>query len=326
MSLYRKIFVQAWKNTWTNKYLWFLGLFAAMLGSSSELNLLFNGFGDVSEKGLFPNFKRFAATGIFSRNALANLGDVLVNDSFSLLVTLTIMSVLLLLFCFLIWFSVISQAALVNNYAKIANSKSHNLSAGLEAGMKKFWPVFGLNALLKLIVYIIFIILALPIVIWLVQPSMAQNLFFVIIYFLFIPISIIISFVVKYAIGYSVIKNQKFIESLISGWDLFLKNWLISLEMAFILFGITFLATLLIILGSAILAIPLMFLAFFLPYFFGVSIFWVIFFSSILLFFIIIVILGSIISAFQISSWTGLFLELVNRGGVSKIVRVFGNN
>lgn len=326
MSLYRRLLAQAWKNTWEHKYLWFLGLFAALVGSASELNLLFQSFGDVANQGLFPNLKSFLATGVFSRQAALNFGNLMLNDSFSLLMALTVMAILLMLLCFLIWFAVVSQAGLVNNYSRIIANKSHNLGEGLDAGMKKFWPVFGLNVLLKVIVYLIFTVIALPIVLWFTQPSIVQNLVFFVAYVIFIPASIIIAFVVKYAIGYVVIKGEKFIDACSLGWELFLQNWLVSLEMAFILFGISFVVTLLLLLCLAALAIPLLFLAFLIPQLASIINIGLLLFCFFILFILVIAVVGAILSAFEVTAWTGLFIELINKGGVSKIVRIFGKN
>ncbi len=37
MTLYRDILGQSLKSAWHNKYLWFFGLFAALLGNAGEL-------------------------------------------------------------------------------------------------------------------------------------------------------------------------------------------------------------------------------------------------------------------------------------------------
>ena len=47
MSFYRNILKQAWKITWRNKYLWWLGIFAALLGNGGEFEILFNNAGIV---------------------------------------------------------------------------------------------------------------------------------------------------------------------------------------------------------------------------------------------------------------------------------------
>jgi len=55
----------------------------------------------------------------------------------------------------------------------------------------------------------------------------------------------------------------------------------------------------------------------------SLGLFWFILFSFLILFILIVVLVGSVLTTFQIASWTGLFIELINKGAVSKIVRVF---
>ena len=323
MSLYRRLLAQAWKNTWAHKYLWFFGLFATFLGSSGEFNLMFRSFGDVADHGLFPTLHSFWATGIFSTTALANFGNLMLTDSFSLLMALTILTVLAMLLCFLIWFAVVAQGGLIYNCSRIVSNKSHDLKNGMDLGMKRFWPVFGLNVILKFVIYVIFIVLALPVVLWFTHPSGAQICFFMFAYIIFIPASVIVAFIIKYALAYVAIKDKKMIEAVRLGWELFLSNWLVSLEMAFILFGISFLTTLCVFLLLAILAIPLMLIAYIALQLASLGLFWFILFSFSILFILIVVLVGSVLTTFQIASWTGLFIELINKGAVSKIVRVF---
>lgn len=323
MSLYRKILAQAWKNTWTNKYLWLFGLFATLLSSSGELNLLFRGFGDVPEQGLFPGLRGLWSTGLFSATTASNFGKIMITDSFSLMMALTILVIGFMMFCLIVWFSTISQAGLVYNYSRIISNKSHDLKSGIDVGIKNFWPVFTFNLLLKAIVYVIFLIVAAPIVLWFVNQSFFQNVFFFFAYIIFIPASIVVAFIAKYAICYAVIKGEKIREALILGWELFLKNWLVSLEMAFILFGVSFLATLCFILCSAAFAIIFLFISFLLSLLINIVNVNLILYCSLIIFIFLIVLVGSILSTFMISSWTGLFVELLNKGGVSKIVRIF---
>ena len=52
--------------------------------------------------------------------------------------------------------------------------------------------------------------------------------------------------------------------------------------------------------------------------------FWLVIVFAVFLFFAAIVLVGSVLSTFQISAWTGIFIELVGKGGVSKINRIMG--
>ncbi len=52
-----------------------------------------------------------------------------------------------------------------------------------------------------------------------------------------------VSFIAKYAIIGVVLKDWRFSQALKLSWKLFTRNWLLSLEIAIVLFGIYFLAT-----------------------------------------------------------------------------------
>jgi hypothetical protein len=326
MSLYRNLLAQAWKNTWEHKYLWFFGLFAAIVGASGELNLLFTSFDDTTTTGFFSNLRNFWATGVFSPQGISNFGKILATDSYDLLIALTILTIFFLLFCFLIWFAIVCQASLVNNYARVIGRKNHSFADGLDVGVKKFWPIFGFNVILKVIIWTIYLLLALPTILFYDKISSWQLFVFITTYLIFIPLSIIVAFIIKYATAYVVVKGEKFADALQLGWGLFLKNWLVSIEMAFILFGISFVVTFGLFLGLAIIAIPLLFLIFLLPQLAAIINVGLLLFCGLILALLIVIVIGSWLSAFTIASWTGLFIELINKGGVSKIVRIFSKD
>jgi len=317
MSLYRNILKQGLKITWHNKYLWFFGLFAALLGNANEYEILFGGLSGETGQNFFSGFSRIAETGIFSKQALLGIRTIMAENPLSLLLLLVIGLVMLALFAFLIWLTVISQAAIVNNSVKAITKKKHNFQAGAISGMKNFWPVFGLNAISKFVICSVFALLGLSFIATL-KPI------YIFIFIIFIPAAIALSFIIKYAIAYVVIRNSCFKDSIRQGWQLFARNWLISLEMAFLLFAITFLVgfVLIIIFGSlnTVFAFLTVLFSKLLPAF-G---FWIFVVIRSLFILAITVFIGAILTSWQIASWTGLFLELIGKGGTSKIVRMFG--
>jgi hypothetical protein len=121
-----------------------------------------------------------------------------------------------------------------------------------------------------------------------------------------------------------VIENKKFFPALQQGWQLFVNNWLISIEVAIILFFINVLVLILLSIIS--------FVGFFL--FFGLALstvfvlssgflFWLVLIIGFLLLLAIMILGGSLLNVFQISSWTDLFVQLREGGASSKIERVF---
>ena len=84
MFLYRNILSQAWKITWRSKYLWFFGLFAALLGNGGELEIVFRGFDGDFKDSLFTGWQ-FWPEGFFNADTISNIGRLLINDPVSLL-------------------------------------------------------------------------------------------------------------------------------------------------------------------------------------------------------------------------------------------------
>ncbi len=319
---YRKFLRQGWEVTWRNKYLWFFGLFAALLGNGGEYEIIIRGLSGETGGSFFPTLRNIAGTGVFSLKTLANLPKLIVQDPLNLFFIFFFGIIILILLGFLIWLVIISQAALVNNAALVIGKKKNDFAQGVNTGMKHFWPVLGLNVVIRIVIGISFAILSLPIILMAGRSSIvAANAMFGIAFLLFIPLALAVSFIIKYAIAYVVIKKSSFLDAIKSGWQLFINNWLVSLEMALLLFFINFVVGLALLLFFLVLAVPFLFLALVFHSLASVAGFWLIAMLAFIMFFLMIVIVGAGLATFQISAWTSLFLELVKKGGLSKITR-----
>lgn len=326
MFFYRNILKQALSITWRHKYLWFFGLFATLIGGGGEYEILTRVLGGDTTQNLFPNFSRLAETGVFSRNGLANMGQLFRNDPFTVVILILVSLIILALLLFLIWLMVVSQTALVNNSSEIIGNKKElpfGIKRGAAAGVKYFWPVFGLNVIIKAIICLAFFLISLPVVFWAtkISPS-AITLLYIILFIIFVPLAVVLSFIIKYAICYVIIKGSNLAKAIKEGWQLFIKNWLVSVEMAFILFFINFLVGLGIILAILILIVPFLFLALILYKVISFMGFWLVIVTGLIVLLAIIIGGGAALTTFQTVSWTGLFTELVGRGGTSKIERI----
>jgi len=317
MFLYRNILKQGLIITWQNKYLWFFGFFVALLGNGGIYEIIFKALRGETSQDLFVGLRNFVAILFSSDNLLANIVSLFKNDPANMIILLGTSLIMLIVFIFIIWMIMVSQAAIINNSANIINknNKSLGVKDSITIGRNYFWPVLGLNAVVKIVIGLIFLLIG-----WSVIINDA-NLVYVILFIVLIPIAIIISFIIKYAIGYVVIKGKNFIDSITAAWRLFIKNWLVSIEMAFILFFINFLVGLGILLLTIVLSIPLIFLIYLFYVVLSLSGFWLMISLAFIVLLLIVVISGSALATFQTVSWTGLYLELINQGGTSKISR-----
>ena len=321
MSLYKTILNKAWNITWSNKSLWFFGLFAVLLGSGGGNEIFFRSLSDGNSYSVFPGFQKFIETGVFN---FQNLSQTFNDNPFGLITIAIVFLLILILFGFLIWLAVISQTALVSNSASLFSGKKADFKTGVTKARGKFLSVLGLNIVIKAIVCLAFLLISIPLIASMGKQGLGLVGIAYIVVFIILVIAVLsLTFVIKYSIAYVVIKNKNIQESIKMGWDLFVKNWLVSIEMAIVLFFINFVTSLFVVLILLTLAIPFFFLgAVFYKIAADVGLFLVSFFGLIILL-LVIVLPSAVLSAFQISSWTGLFIQLIGKGGESKIKRLF---
>jgi hypothetical protein len=317
MFSYRKILRQSLNITWHNKYLWFFGLFATFLGAGGEyqiINNIIQNNGDTAINGL----GRFLA--FFNPELWSNFGPYFAEDPRGALVSIILLLLALAIFIFIVIMSISSQAALVDQAKKLYNNEKKDLgiSKGMLVGQTHFWPVLGINALVKIVIACIFFLMTLPIILT-ASTSWIIMIIYTILFLIFIPVVISLSLTAKYAIAYIVIKGNKFTEAIKNAFKLFSKNLIISLEMAFILMIINIITGLMILVAIFAIAAPFIILSIIFANF---AIFWLITFLGLIALILAIIFFGSMLTAFLINSWTKLFLELLERKGVSKIKRL----
>ena len=324
MSLYRNIIKQAWNIAWRNKYLWFFGFFAAILGNGGEYEFFIRVLLGDTAPSVLPGVDAVWQSKLLTSEGIVNAARMLVKDPLSVVVSMVVLIVIFLLVGFVVWLVNVSQIALVNNAVAVISDGEKGFKSGLEIGMRKFWPVLLFNMILRLATSILFLMINWSLILSIHDTqSYTGKLLYAILFALSIPVLMSLSFIFKYSIAYIVVKGQKFVESLKSGWSLFVKNWLISLEMAFILFFINVLAGLVLVLVFLMFVTPFALLLNFVIAIKSMAAFWFIIAVSILVFMGVLGVFAGILASFQISAWTTLFIELSGRGAVSKLVRVF---
>ncbi|MFP4514691.1 MAG: hypothetical protein ACLFNO_01650 [Parcubacteria group bacterium] len=317
MFSYRKILRQSLNITWHNKYLWFFGLFATFLGAGGEYQII-NNIVENNGGTTLNAIGRFFA--IFNPELWTNIGPYFAENPRDALISVIFLILALAIFIFLVILTISSQAALVDQAKKLYNNEKKDLgiSKGMLVGQSHFWPVLGVNILVKVLIASIFFLISLPIILT-SSISWVSIIVYTILFLIFIPVVIGLSLIAKYAIAYIVIKKNKFIEAINNAVNLFSKNWVISLEMAFILMLINIIVGIMILVAMFAIAAPFVILSIIFANF---TIFWLITFIGFTLLILAVIWLGSMLTAFLINSWTKLFLELLDRKAVSKIKRL----
>ncbi len=325
-QVYRPIFKKAWEITKQNRFLWVFGLFAALAGNGGIYEILVKGFGRIVSEGeatlLVSKWAWFTEFLSFPR-----LEDIYVRSPLFVSLLWVLFFVILAALAFLIWVIVSSRGALISSVKKIASKKKTGLRDGWTDGKKYFWPVLSLNLLAKALTFGLLVLITVPAMIFLTggNVNVGLNLFLYILAFVvFTSLALFVSFMAVYATCFVVMEGKSFIESIRLSWKMFIKNWLISIEMALLLFAITIGAGIGITLFTLLYMIPVALLLFAFSYLELTIGFWLIAFLATLGWFLAIFFAGAILSTFQFSSWSLLFIEINKKKIWSKLLRFVG--
>ncbi len=327
MTPYREILKQAWKISWKNKILWFFGFFASLISFGAELKIFSRAFSQESGLKIINNIGLFIKTGIFSKNALYNLSYLIKTEPWSAILLFLILIVTLAISLFFIWLATTSQISIIDAVKKInkEDKEKINIKDQIKKSKNKFWPVLGMNVLIWLIINGVTLLISLLLVVIIIQNKSSLLAIYGLLFIIFIPIILFLSFMIKYAIAYIVIDGKKISDALKSGWELFKKNWLISIEMSITLFFINILAmaiiSIIVFLIFLVLAGIAMTTAIFI--FSSQAFFWGLISIAILIAVILVSLGSAIINTFQISAWTELFIKLKEEKTSSKLERIF---
>lgn len=325
MFLYRDILKKSLKISWNHKYLWFFGLFASLLGGSGNFRMSFSKMGEDWNRNFFASFIHVMKSGSFNGGVFSNIGRLFTKDPFSATVFIVFSLAFIVLALFLLWLAIVSQVGLVNNSAKTIkssdNDKKTTIREGLNVGMQYFWQTLSLNLIVSSAIFFLVVFIGLPLIYLTANASTAVNLLYFLSFIIFVPLALILSFLLKYAICFMVIKKEKAVDSIGRAWKLFINNWLISIEMALILFFVDILFIFALGLAALVLAIPYLFIAFGLASLVSINLFWIMFTVFIVCMIFLVIAGGSFLTTFKLTAWTDLFIHISGKGGISKIIR-----
>ncbi|MFA6098947.1 MAG: hypothetical protein WCV50_05385 [Patescibacteria group bacterium] len=322
-STYREVLKKAFTVVKQHRFLWFFGFFAAFLSAGGEFQSVFKNYSGLAEK----TDNIFSWNSLIQGGLLSSLADNLKAffssypwQAFFMLLMFVVLLIVI------IWLSIISQIALFDSANKINKGKKISYADGYQSGNKYFSKVLLINIVIKVIMYGLFIVLSAPLVAsFLGGNNILGGLFFVfLIFFIYVPISVIISFIIKYAVAYIVIQGKQAGESVKMGWELFKKNWLISVEMAFVILVIGVGVGLVILLALGISAIPFILISSAALLLGWGGVFAAATIIGVIVWFVIIAIIGSAYVSYQYVAWTLIFLKLVDEKAESKLKRWFG--
>lgn len=319
MFSYRFFIKQAWRITKNYRHLWFFGIFAAFTALGGEYQIIAQGMnnepgGSLVSSGLFIIYS------LFNPSFWMGIAEIAAANPAALWSLISVLLLVLALVAIMAYLAIISQAAIVEQSARISLSKKKkedlSISEGLVEGRPHFWRVLALNISSHIIITLSFTIISLPLALLLITDTGALTLAYTLLFIVFVPISLAIAFIIKYAIAAQVLEGLSFVSALTKGWKIFNKNWLVSLEMALILFIINFAVGIVTLAAIFLFFLPLLILSLqlYAPVLTAISV---------IMTLIAMVVAASILNTFQISAWTSLYLHLQEKKGLSKLERIF---
>jgi len=322
MFSYRALLRQAWNIARKYKYLWFFGLFASLTvsGGSLEYSVITQNLNQGLINGSYSQLNVIGGLRDFLVSLCQGLVNLFQQNIWVVLNTLSLILITLAILVVFIWLAICSQGGLVMDIKKIATAKKTpgdlTIRNGLTVGHQHFWSLLGLNIIIQILVYVAFFIISLPLLFLVLSDASILVLIYTILFVVFLPVSVCLSLIFKYAIVANVTENKSFVAAIERGWAMFKKNWLVSLEMAVIIFVITFLVGVLALLIISFIFFPLFMLGAL------AKIGWLMVLMVILAI-VFIVLVGSFMTTFQTAAWTNLFLWLKDKSALAKLERIF---
>ncbi|OHA56293.1 MAG: hypothetical protein A2588_02735 [Candidatus Veblenbacteria bacterium RIFOXYD1_FULL_43_11] len=314
MRIYRDIIKSAWHILWHYAWLWPFGLFAAFLGNGGEYGSVVSAVDKVSQQGDLLAGIRQAILNHRLIDFFQGIKQAIDSAPAQIITTLFLMLVVVL---GVIWIIIVSQAALIKASSNINENTPVTFNNAAIEGNQHFWPILLLNILSRFVIWLLLAVTILPFLIsYLARGGGAEFDSYIIISFLiFVPLAVIISFIIKYAVIAVVLEKQSWWPALVKAINLFFRNWLVSLEMAAILFVINYILSIVVysLIANSLLSAPLVFALR------GINLATVLkFLPQILL----LMAVGAWFGTFQYAAWTILYRRLVSGQIMPKLIRL----
>jgi len=261
---YGDLIRDAFNITLSNRYLWVFGFFAGGTGSSF--------FPNVPSTGGNFNPDDFQQSSVGGSALAAQVGQGVFGN---MVLILGIVVVAILIVLFFIMMALISQGALADSVAAIDRGERRRFGSTFRAGIGNFWRVLGYYIVFFLVALGLLVLIGIPVAILIGGTFAATEsigarvsvavivgiLAVLLLIVVFIPLSII----GQYALREIVVRRERVLGSVGSGYGIFRRNigrsvliWLIQIGLSI---GIAIVFILVILLVGLVLFIPTIALA-----------------------------------------------------------------
>lgn len=308
---YSEALAHAWHITWRHKRLWTLGLLAAFIGSAGSLEFVtkfyYAALGERSA-GILTKIQSFSFD--FQGETVLLWG---------MAIALIVLGLAVVAFFIAIFVS--AQGGLVYATEEAERAEKLDVVDLLHHGRKRLGRLLILNivkwAIISLLLYLTWFCASM---LRSGAPALWKPAVFLAMSVVVLVVGLSAVFLTLYAVCYVSLHDKSLKEAVLDAWALFLDHWLVSLEMAIIMFAIGFLFGLAAVAGLLLLSTPV-FLSLILSVLssnpglllggitigFVALVMWVLW-------------LAAVYTTFAMSAWTVLFMQMSRHGFSSKML------
>lgn len=306
---YTEALQHAWRLTWHHKRLWALGLLAAFVGSAGALEFVVKFYDTVFNdrtEVLSDSIKAAVTVDV------TTLGWVLA--AVMVLVTVVVFALFIAIF-------VSAQGGLVYAVEQAETQHTLNIAALFHHGRERLGRLFAFN-FIKGILVVALLYLSGLMAQTLRTPEAAwwQDLLFLLGSIVVIVAGLAVSLLTIYAVCYVSLHNKPLKTAFLDAWALFVDHWLVSLEMAVILFVLGMVVSVLAVAGLLLLATPVFaaLVASVVSGNAGIVLYGIGIGGLILLAWVLW--LAALYTTFAMSAWTVLFIQMSRHGFSSRML------
>ncbi len=307
----RSILKDSFNLSWQYKKMWLVGFVAFFVLGTFGYQLVIQGVQSIVQPTQWWERWEAFSNGISVTDILSGQFQILLNDPYGWLAAVSVWALFLLVLLVIYFISIYALTILVV-FAKGKINKKEKISFSLLLQEAKFsvWNVFGLMLLFHLVSNVLIIAFSIPVV-WfgVTNQGVASTIFLAIFFGLFLVLAFMLAMIFLYALLSAIVEEKKISDAIISAWSVFKKHWVITLEMFLIQVLVLISSTVIVVLFTSLLIVPVAIIGFLLV---SNQIFAVTSFLPQLLLLVLSVALMFVsifVNMFQLYTWTNLFIR-----------------